>query len=374
MNSERINYGDLKIAKEIYPLIKIRLKRIKKLLLNNEIKNEGRTLVVNTCIIGDFLSYLPALRTYTKKNNITFDILVSPTVKPLAEKIKGVNRVFVAKSSYNRDTEHNNQEQQSIPQEYDLIIVLRLSQEAYDLIKNIKYEEIITSDIVFLKYIFHLAKNSLLKKEVKQSREIIFETLGIKETNKNNELYDLFNFNSSDYNFIKIIPEMKGRDKKILIHTGSGWKVKLWKNENWAELLKMINELGKFRFIFIGRTEEEKRVFESIQKNLNFKVYSLIDKVNLKELFLIMKKSDYFIGVDSGPRNLAHYANLRSISLLNPAAVNNFMPFSEKDIVIEKPHRLPANLFNFNKRSNMEKISTEEVLESFKKLSTVSQT
>lgn len=374
MNSERINYGDLKIAKEIYPLIKIRLRRIKKLLLNEEIKKEGKTLVVNTCIIGDFLSYLPALRTYTKKNNISFDILVSPTVKPLAEKIKGVNRVFVAKSSYNRDTEHNNQEQQSMPQEYDLIIVLRLSQEAYNLIKNIKSKEIITSDIVFLKYIFHLAKNSLLKKEIKQSREIIFETLGIKEANKNNELYDLFDFNDSDYNFFKIIPEMKGEDKKILIHTGSGWKVKLWKNENWAELLKMINELGKFRFIFIGRTEEEKRVFESIQKKLNFKVYSLIDKVNLKELFLIMKKSDYFIGVDSGPRNLAHYANLRSISLLSPAAVKNFMPFSEKDIVIEKPHRLPANLFNFNKRSNIEKISTEEVLESFKKLSKTSQT
>jgi|GEM_PF-1348293 len=374
MNSERINYGDLKIAKEIYPLIKIRLKRIKKLLFNNEIKSNGRTLVVNTCIIGDFLSYLPGLRTYTKKNNITFDILVSPTVKPLAEKIKGVNRVFVAKSSYNRDTEHNNQEQQSIPQEYDLIMVLRLSQEAYNLIKNIKYKEIITSDIVFLKYIFHLAKNSLLKKEIKQSREISFETLGIKRADKDNELYNLFDFNDSDYNFFKIIPEMKGNDRKILIHTGSGWKVKLWKNENWAELLKMINELGKFRFIFIGRTEEEKRVFESIQNNLNFQVYSLINKVNLKELFLIMEKSDYFIGIDSGPRNLAHYANLRSISLLNPAAVKNFMPFSEIDIVIEKPQRLPANLFNFNKRSNMEKISTEEVLESFKKLSKTSQT
>jgi ADP-heptose:LPS heptosyltransferase len=374
VKSERINYGDLKIAKEIFPLLKIRLKIIKNIFLNRKVPNKGRILVLDTCLIGDFLSYLPALRTYTKKNDITFDILVSPTVKPLAEKVKGVNRVFVAKSSYNRNTEQNTPEQQSIPQEYDLIIVLRLSQAVYDLIKNIKCKGIITSDIVFLKYIFHLAKNSLLKKEIKQSSDTIFETLGIKEVNKNSELYDLFNFNGSDYDFFERILEMKGTDKKILIHTGSGWKVKLWKNENWAELLKMINELGKFRFIFIGRTEEEKRAFENIQENLNFKVYSLIDKVDLKELFLIMKKSDYFIGVDSGPRNLAHYANLRRISLLNPAAVKNFMPFSEKDIVIEKPHRLPANLFDFNKRSNMEKISTEEVLESFKKLSKTNQT
>jgi ADP-heptose:LPS heptosyltransferase len=374
MKSERINYGDLKIAKEISPFIKVRLKRTKRIFLNKKIPNKGRTLVVDTCLIGDFLSHLPALRTYTKKDDITFDILVSPTVKPLAEKIKGVNRVFVAKSSYNRNTEQNTSEQQSIPPEYDLIIVLRLSQEAYNLINSIRCKEIITSDIVYLKYIFHLAKNSLLRKEMKQSRETIFETLGIKAADKNNELYDLFNFNGSDYDFFERILEMKGTDKKILIHPGSGWKVKLWKTENWAELLKMINELSKFRFIFIGHTEAEKRAFENIQENLNFKVYSLINEVNLKELFLVMKKSDYFIGVDSGPRNLAHYANLRSISLLNPAAVKNFMPFSEKDIVIEKPNRLPANLFNFNKRSNMEKISTEEVFEAFKKLSKTNQT
>jgi ADP-heptose:LPS heptosyltransferase len=369
MKSERINYGDLKIAKEVFPLLKIRLKIIKNIFLNRKVPNQGRILVLDTCLIGDFLSHLPALRTYTKKNDITFDILVSPTVKPLAEKIKGVNRVFVAKSSYSRNTEQNTSEQQSIPKEYDLIMVLRLSQEAYNLISSIRCKKIITSDIVYLKYIFHLAKNSLLRKEMKQSRETIFETLEIKEVNKNNELYDLFNFNGSDYDFFERILEMKGTDKKILIHTGSGWKVKLWKTENWAELLKMINKLSKFRFIFIGHTEAEKRAFENIQKNLNFKVYSLINKVNLKELFLVMKKSDYFIGVDSGPRNLAHFANLRSISLLNPAAVKNFMPFSEKDIVIEKPNRLPANLFNFNKRSNMEEISTEEVFEAFKKLS-----
>jgi ADP-heptose:LPS heptosyltransferase len=369
MKSERINYGDLKIAKEVFPLLKIRLRIIKNIFLNRKIPNQGRILVLDTCLIGDFLSHLPALRTYTKKNDITFDILVSPTVQPLAEKIKGVNRVFVAKSSYNRNTEQNTPRQQSIPQEYDVIIVLRLSQAVYDLIKDIRCKEIITSDIVYLKYIFHLAKNSLLRKEMKQSRETIFETLRIKAVNEDNEPYDLFNFNNSDYDFLEKIPEIKGTDRKVIIHTGSGWKVKLWKTENWTELLKMINELGKFRFIFIGHTEVEKRVFENIQKNLNFKVDSLVNKVNLKELFLIMKKSDYFIGVDSGPRNLAHFADLRSISLLNPAAVKNFMPLSDKDIVIEKPNRLPANFFNLSKRSNMEEISAGEVFEAFKKLS-----
>jgi ADP-heptose:LPS heptosyltransferase len=372
MKSERINYADLKIAHELFPFVKVRLKRIRNIFLHKDTKYERRILVVDTCLIGDFLSHLPALSTYAKRNCITFDILVSPPTKPLAEKIKGARRVFVARSAYNRNTEQITPEQQSIPPGYDLIIVLRLSREAYDLIKKIKCNRIITSDMVLLKYLFHLAKNSLLKREIKQSRDTIFEALGIKAEDNKNEWYDIFDFNGSDYDYSNKFPEMGGKDKKILIHTGSGWKVKLWKTENWAELLKLINQSGKFRFIFIGGTEEEKTVFENVQKKLDFKVHSLINRVDLKELFLIMKKSDYFLGVDSGPRNLAHFANLRSVSLLNPAAVKNFMPLSVKDRVIEKPNRFPANLFDFHKMSNMEKISAEEVFKAFKKLSETS--
>lgn len=94
---------------------------------------------------------------------------------------------------------------------------------------------------------------------------------------------------------------MKGRDKKILIHTGSGWKLKLWGNEKWVELLNRINKLGNFRFIFIGADNQEEEDFKEIQKNLNFNIYSLIKKVDLKELILLMRFSDYFIGIDSGP-------------------------------------------------------------------------
>jgi ADP-heptose:LPS heptosyltransferase len=81
-----------------------------------------------------------------------------------------------------------------------------------------------------------------------------------------------------------------------------------------------------------------------------------------------MKKSDYFIGVDSGPRNLAHLADLRSVTLLNPVAVKNFMPFSKKDALVEKRNRFPIHLFNLHKGSKMKEISSEEVFKAFKKI------
>jgi ADP-heptose:LPS heptosyltransferase len=161
---------------------------------------------------------------------------------------------------------------------------------------------------------------------------------------------------------------MRRKSKKIIIHTGSVWKMRLWENKKWISLLKKINKLGKFNFIFIGSTDIEKKSFEYIQKNLDFKIFSLINKLDLKETLLLMRMSDYFIGIDSGPRNMAHLADLRSISLLS-TGLNNFMPSNKKDIVINKSDAIFTSIFYYPKKNYMQEITTEEVLEAFKKLS-----
>jgi ADP-heptose:LPS heptosyltransferase len=357
--SEIINFREFNILKEIMPLIKVRSKKI----FGKRLVKTGKILVVDTCIIGDFLSTLPALRAFIEKSKENVDIIVSPAVKSLAESVKGVEKIFTAKTSYDSK---DGKKKDSLNEDYRLIIILRISPEAYDLIKNLN-AEIITCGGVYSKYIFHVLNSVLLKREVKQSRDIIYEIMGLEKPTKTN-LDNIFKISKSEIQYIKKIPEMKGKEKKILIHTGSGWKVKSWENKKWIELLKKINNLGNFRFIFVGNDNAEKRSYEYIKDKLNFKIYSLIGKVNLKELMIIMKKSDYFIGIDSGPRNLAHISNLRSISLLSPAAIKNFMPFDKKDIVVERPNRFPINLFNFHFGSKMKDISSDEVFEAFKSL------
>lgn len=159
---------------------------------------------------------------------------------------------------------------------------------------------------------------------------------------------------------------MKTEEKKVIIHTGSGWQVKLWENEKWIELLKKVNKLGKFRFIFIG-TKKEKQDYEKIKKKLNFKTYSLIEKVDIKELMLVLRASDYFIGIDAGPRNMAHLADLRSVNLLGPGP-KQFMPLDKRDIVIDKSNCRCTHLFCYKRKTCMQKINVNDVFEGFKKL------
>jgi ADP-heptose:LPS heptosyltransferase len=160
---------------------------------------------------------------------------------------------------------------------------------------------------------------------------------------------------------------MHGDRKKVLIHTGSGWNVKLWDNDKWSELFRKINALGDYKIIVIGSGELEARSFEYIQNQLDFKICSLVNRVDLKTTLLMMRNSDYFIGIDSGPRNLAHLADLRSISLLGPAP-KNFMPLDRRDIVIDKFTCRCKSFYYLHQVSAIQKISADEVFDAFKRL------
>ncbi len=360
-----INHDELKIGNEIPLLIKLRLRN----LFKSAVPAKGKILVIDTCIIGDFLATLPALRMFIETTGCKVDLLVSPPLKSLAESIRGVDRVFTAKSVYTRRIEQN-EDAQPLSKEYGHVLVLRISPDAYRLLDGIKYSSIRTYDIPFFKYFGHLIKNTLLKKDVKQWREINYEMIGMKEPGNRRGFDDIFEFRDEDYAGVSQLTELRGSAKKILLHAGSGWKIKLWENGKWIELLKKINKTGDFRFIFIGGGDFEAKSFKHIQENLDFNVYSLINRTDLRETMLAMRLCDYFIGIDSGPRNMAHLADLRSISMLGPAP-KNFMPVNGEDIVIDKFDCICKSLFYLHKISGMQKISADEVFDSFKKLSKV---
>ncbi len=368
MNSNIINFRDLSIAREIIPFLRLKLRIMNERSSSSQTNGTKDVLIVAPCIVGDCLACLPAVETFANENQTSFDIVVSPDFRSLAERLKRVRHVFVANSSYNTVTERQSRVTQRLPSKYDLIIVLRLSREAFDLIKHIRCRNIISSDSVLSRYIVHMAKSSLLKRPVIQSWEMMFEVFGLNGVPHNGRLPSLFDLGANDLNCLNSFSALQGPERKVLVHTGSGWQVKLWSDDRWVNLLERIRAFDACRFIFVGKGDEEKATFERIQHRLNFKIHSLINAVNLWELFLVMKRSDCFIGIDSGPRNLAHYADLRSITLLSPAAVKNFMPFDKRDIVVERQNRFPANIINTRRGASLTLIGVEEVFEDYRRL------
>jgi len=366
LKNKNINWNYFSIFKEVYYLIKLNLRNKRRYKL----KDTKRILIINTCLIGDFIASLPALKYFlNKRKGQQIDIIVSPSLKPLTARINGIKNVISVKSIFNRDIESKEEKKELPFKEYDYVLIMRLSKEVYELLKNIKYNSIKTYLGPYLRYGLYLIKNLSNKETIKQWREINFEIIREKKNREPVKFKDIFTFNKQDSYFLNKLSFLKGNEdkKKIIIHTGSGWKIKLWNIKNWIKLIDRINRLGDFQFIFIGMTDKEEDCFNKINEELDFDIYSTIKQLDIKETTLLMQKCNYFIGVDSGPRHIADLTDLPGVCLLGPGP-KAFKPINKKTIIIDKSNCGCTNLFCYRKKTCIEKISVNEVFNKFKTL------
>jgi ADP-heptose:LPS heptosyltransferase len=358
----RINLDYLKLYQEIPLFCALALSS---LFRKKPREKTGGTLIVNTCLIGEFAASLPAIREYIQRNGQgSVDLVVSPPLKPLAEKVRGVRKVYVARSLYSRRNEEGNQEGQTFAV-YDRIFVMRISADAYRLIRTISAGEIRTGLLQYAGYAIHLWGSLLHRRLPKQWVEINFEMLGGEL--KSVPFDDLFQFAQSDYDAVARMEALRTAHKKVIIHTGSSWPMKKWGTGNWVAFLRTAHQLGDLRFIFVGGAEDAAE-YASIASQLDFPVYALINEIDLLQLLLVLRTSDYFIGVDSGPRNMAHLADTRSVSIFGPGP-HFYMPRDTRDIVLDKSRgRGLFQMFFATKRGFIHDITADEVYEAFKNL------
>jgi ADP-heptose:LPS heptosyltransferase len=293
-------------------------------------------LIVNCCLIGDFIVSLPAITEYIREHSSAqIDILVSPGVVPLARKLRGVCRVYSAISVFRRDTEIGNATQRPGPS-YDQLVVLRLSEPARRLLAKTSYRAISTYLVPFLRHGLHLAKQP--SAQVKQLSEFNFEVFGkfgrrVKHVCAN----EIFDFTD-----VPAVDAPAGRT--VLVHTGSGSRLHLWPIDKWVSLLECIYGLGDISILFVGGAEGEQRIFEEISRRLSFPVQSVIRRYDLLELLMLMRVSRLFVGIDSGPRHLAHLVDLPSVSLLGPGP-KSFQPLNRNATIIDETECKRCNTF-----------------------------
>ena len=160
---------------------------------------------------------------------------------------------------------------------------------------------------------------------------------------------------------------MKDDTEKIIVHVGTKWSMKRWDRDRWILLLNRINKLGKFKFIFVGGDDDLKD-YEYISSKLDFRAESLIKKVSLCDLLLVQKKAKYFIGIDSGPSNMAHIVGLRSLTIYGPGP-HMYMSNDPEDIAFDKTKgRGLYQLFFKVNNSYINRIGVDEVHDAFLKL------
>ncbi|MEI6528562.1 MAG: glycosyltransferase family 9 protein [bacterium] len=330
---------------------------------NKKVQKNGKILIVNPCLIGEFAASVPAIVDYVKRHeNKKIDLLVTPQLQSVAQKISGIGHVYVTNSVYlGRNAKGVKYRDQKFSK-YEKIIVLRVSELTYSITLDIESSEVKTAFRKMAGYVIHLIKNLILGRTPKRWSTLNFEILGGRE--RKFELEEMFDFSHDEKEQIEKMAIWSGEEKKLIVHVGTKWSMKRWMNDRWVELLKRINASGRYKIIFVGGNDDVAD-FEYISKRLGFEVESLINKIDLGELIQILNKADYFIGIDSGPSNLAHLVDLPSVTLYGPGP-HMYMSIHKRDKKIDKTNgRGLHQLFFAVENSYIKKISVDEVYDNF---------
>jgi ADP-heptose:LPS heptosyltransferase len=317
---QRFYWQYVSLARELPALLRLQT------LKPRSIASPRTVLIVNCSLIGDFVLSLPALTEFIREHSgARIDLLVSPNVAVLAEKLRGVHRVYAARTVFGRDTELEKPER--LAPSYDLVIVLRLSEPARRLIAMTSYRAIRTCLIPLLRQGFQMATRPI--SQVKQMTELNFEIFG-KYGRQEQVLRadDVFDFSG-----VPVPASYPGRT--VLVHTGCGKELYTWPREKWLALLEKLHSLGDVSLVFVGATEEERIEFESLARAVSFPLHSVIGRYDVLELLILMRVSRLFVGVDSGPRHLAHLVGLPSVSLLGPGP-KSFQPLNGNFTIIDE--------------------------------------
>jgi ADP-heptose:LPS heptosyltransferase len=308
------------VARELPALLRLQT------LKPRTVPSPQTVLIVNCCLIGDFVVSLPAITEFIQEHaNSMIDLLTSPSVVPLARRLYGVRRVYAAQSVFGRDTELGGGDKR-LSSSYDQVIVLRLSDQARRLLIKTSYRAIRTYLVPLLKHGFNLAtRPSAQAKQLSEFNFEVFGKFGRREKHLSAEKF-------FDFTNVPAIDAPAGRT--VIVHTGSGSRVHLWPVDKWVSLLESLHEFRDISFVFVGG-EGEESIYSEISRRVSFPLHSVIRKYDLLELVMLMRLSHLFVGIDSGPRHLAHLVDLPSVSLLGPGP-KSFEPLNRNATVIDE--------------------------------------
>ena len=106
--------------------------------------------------------------------------------------------------------------------------------------------------------------------------------------------------------------------------------------------------------------------------NRSTNLVDLVGKINLIEMYYLMKRSNLFIGNDSGLMHLAALAKVPTVGLFGPSDIKKYRPFGSKTLAIKSPksYKELMSYKGFNPKkvdSLMRSLKVENVLKSIAK-------
>ena len=152
-------------------------------------------------------------------------------------------------------------------------------------------------------------------------------------------------------NIKKVFPSNKG--KTVALALGANSNHKVWPTKNYVRLLKLLKI--KFANIILIGSKNEMDKAQLFKKLYTKKVYDFCGKLTLLETASVIKKSDFFIGNDSGLGHIASAVNTQSFIIFGDGDPDRYHPWgnksswyqnNERDINLITPEKIYKEVIN----------------------------
>ena len=266
-----------------------------------------KILFICSNLIGDTILSSGVIKHFIDQNQeakLTF--VVGPTAAPLLKNYKNIENIIIFKKrKFNLHWLDILQKTYSTT--WDIIVDFRSSAITHILRNNQKY-------IFRKKYNLHHIEQ--LNSSFGFDCSNLYIPTSDNEKNKANEALD----NSF---------------KNIVIFPGGNWTPKLWSADNFNAMMKLLLEkFHNIKFILVGSLKEKNKFYNQLIKDIREDLIIDLFGYDLTLTSAYMKKSNIFIGNDSGLMHLAVANQIRVVSLFGPTDDKIYGPYGDKNIII----------------------------------------
>jgi len=266
-----------------------------------------KILIICSNLIGDTILSSGVFDFLMKKYpDAKFTFVIGPTAKPLLLNFKSIERIItIKKTTFNR---------------HWIEILRKCSGNKWDIVVDFRSS--------FLSFFLNKNKNYVFKK--------------LKNMHHVEQLNNSFGFDCSNLYVDTNSKEEKEADeiidknnKHLVIFPGGNWQPKIWAVENYNKLIKKLSSNNNsIRFVLVGSDSEKMIYYKKIINEINEELVIDLFGKSLTLTAAYMKKSNLFVGNDSGLMHLAAACKLPTIALFGPTNDIVYGPWGQKNIVI----------------------------------------
>ena len=272
-----------------------------------------KILFVSLSNIGDAVMTLPTL-IYLKKMHpyAKFDLICDARSVEIFQFFPSINKIYI------RDKKGGIS--------YQFRFIRKIRQTHYDLAVDLKTD--------FLLW-FLRAKRKIRKVNNKSLHSVEKHFISICSNLKKIPNPKIYIPTKLQNNIKNIFPSNKG--KTIALALGANSNHKVWPTENYVRLLKLL-KIHFENIILIGSKNEMDKA-QLFKKLYTKKVFDFCGKLTLLETASIIKKSDFFIGNDSGLGHIASAVNTQNFIIFGDGDPDRYRPWGNKSSWYQNPEK-----------------------------------